>query len=411
MVHQFISSSTHYASRFTFHVSRYVYRVITGRHKGLLPTLVQGLLTPLSWIYGLVVVLRGWLYNWRIRKLKRLSCPVISVGNIVAGGTGKTPAVIWIAKYLQSEGFHVGVLLRGYRRKGRSETAIVSDGAKILTPATESGDEATMIAEALPGIPVVVGKDRYAAGLEAIRLWEGTEGVLILDDGFQHRQLARDLDIVTIDSMLPFGTGKLLPAGTLREPRTALKRADVVLLTRTDLAKKPVSLERFVRRAQLFESRHRPTRLHRLNTGEEFPLDLLKGKRTLAVCGIGNPEAFAETLRQFEPKDVELLAFPDHHRYSSADLRQIRDAASEVGANLVVTTEKDSQKLAAFAGKTELSPSESMQILVLAIELEITVGQEAFRKRLRQIVIEFQKKCNDKPNCSKSRDTWRKTDP
>ena len=358
----------------------YLYAIITGRTTGIIPSLLIGLLTPLSYIYAAVLKTRGWLYDCGLLKQKQLPCTVISVGNIVAGGTGKTPAVIWIAKYLQSEGFQVGVLLRGYKRAGHHSISIVSDGKQILTPVTESGDEAGMIARKLPGVSIVIGSDRHAAGLEVIRLWGHTEGVLILDDGFQRRQLARDLDILTIDSTQPFGTGKLLPAGTLREPKTALRRTDILLLTRTDLAAEPVNFERFVRGKQLFQTCHQPTRLYQPSTGEECALDLLKGQHILAVCGIGNPEAFVGTLRQFEPKAVELLAFPDHHRYSLADLKDINTRAGEVGADLIVTTEKDSQKLEAFAAAT--------QFVVLEIELEVKTNLEALKKRLKQVITE-----------------------
>ena len=360
----------------------YLYAIITGSMTGIIPTLLFGLLTPLSYIYAVVVKTRIWLYDCGVFKQKQLPCGMISVGNIVAGGTGKTPAVIWIAKYLQNEGVQVGVLLRGYGREDRHSTLVVSDGKQILTSLTASGDEAGMIARKLPGVPVVVGRDRYAAGLEAIQLWKHTNGVLILDDGFQQRQLARDLDILTIDSTQPFGTRRLLPAGTLREPKTALRRTDILLLTRTDLAAESINFERFVRGKQIFETCHQPTRLYQLNTGEECALDLLKGQHILAVCGIGNPEAFVGTLRQFEPKAVELLAFPDHHRYVSANLRNINARASEVGADLIVTTEKDSQKLAAFAAAT--------QFFVLEIELEVKTNLETLKKRLKQVIIESQ---------------------
>ena len=376
----------------------YLYAIITGRTTGIIPSLLISLLTPLSYIYAVLLKTRGWLYDCGILKQKQLPCPVISVGNIVAGGTGKTPVVIWIAKYLQSEGFQVGVLLRGYKRADQHLISVISDGKGGLTSVTESGDEASMIARKLPGVPVVVGIDRYAAGLEVIQLWGHTNGVLILDDGFQRRQLARNLDILTIDSTQPFGTGKLLPAGTLREPKIALKRTDVLLLTRTDLAAESINLEQFGQGEQVFQTCHQPTRLYQLSTGsdrseaserdEECGLDLLKGQRILAVCGIGNPEAFAGTLRQFEPKAVELIAFPDHHRYSLADLNDISARACDIGVNIVVTTEKDSQKLEAFATTTEFSIPESVQFFVLEIELEIRTHPEAFKKRLRQVAAE-----------------------
>ena len=293
----------------------------------------------------------------------------------------------------------MGVLLRGYGREDRHSTLVVSDGKQILTSLTESGDEAGMIARKLPDVPVVVGSDRYTAGIEVIQLWGHAEGVLILDDGFQRRQLARDLDILTIDSTQPFGTGKLLPAGTLREPKTALKRTDVLLLTRTDLAAESINFERFVQGGQIFKSHHQPIRLYQLSTGsdrsesserhEECGLDLLAGQRILAVCGIGNPKAFAETLRQLEPEAVELLAFPDHHRYSLADLNDISTRARDIGVNIVVTTEKDSQKLKAFVATTEFSLPESVQFFVLEIELEIRTNPEDLKKRLRQVAADL----------------------
>ena len=366
----------------------YLYAIITGRTTGIIPSLLIGLLTPLSYIYAVLIKMRGWLYDCGILKQKQLPCGVISVGNIVAGGTGKTPVVIWIAKYLQNQGFQVGVLLRGYGREDRHSILVVSDGKQILIPPTESGDEASMIARKLPGIPVAVGRDRYSAGLEVIQLWGHAEGVLILDDGFQRRQLRRDLDILTIDSTQPFGTGKLLPAGTLREPKTALKRTDVFLLTRTDLAAESINFKQFGQGKQVFQTCHQPTKLYQLSTGEECALDLLEGQRILAVCGIGNPKAFAGTLRQLEPKAVELLAFPDHHRYSLADLNDISERARDIGVNIVVTTEKDSQKLEAFAATTEFSLPESVQFFVLEIELEITTNPEALEKRLRQVAAE-----------------------
>ena len=366
----------------------YLYAIITGRRMGVIPLFLIGLLTPLSYIYAVVLKTRGWLYDCGFLRQKRLPCTVISVGNIVAGGTGKTPTVIWIAKYLQSEGFQVGVLLRGYGREGPHSVSVISNGKQTLRSLTESGDEAGLIACKLPGVPVVVGSDRYTAGLEVIQLWGHTNGVLILDDGFQRRQLARDLDLLTIDSSQPFGTGKLLPAGTLREPKSALRRADILLLTRTDLPTESVRFDRLADGEQIFKSRHRPTRLYQLTTGEACPLDLLKGQRILAVCGIGTPEAFAGTLRRFEPKAVELLAFPDHHRYSSADINDISARACEVGVDVVVTTEKDSQKLESVAATTASLHAEPVQFFVLEVELEILTNMEALKKRLRQVADE-----------------------
>ena len=370
-------------------ISQYLSGVITGRRTGIAPTLVRVVLTPLSWVYGAAVSVRNGLYGSGILKVKRLPCSVISVGNIVAGGTGKTPTAIWISKHLQAAGHPVAVLLRGYRRQNRTGTTVVADGNRILGSIEESGDEAMMVARALPGCIVIVGKDRYAAGRAAIRMMGVSTGILVLDDGFQHRRLHRDLDVVTVDNVKPFGTGKLLPSGTLREPCAALKRADTVLLTRTDLpsvptleptkpaVRKNAAFDGIVEKDKICESRHCPTMLYELKSRQPAPPDWLRGQCILAVCGIGAPDAFAETLRQCGAKRVTLLAFPDHHRYCSEDFKQIRSRADESGADLIVTTEKDAQRMTGFEGT---------QCYVLAVTLEITKNQMEFRKRLMKSI-------------------------
>ena len=370
-------------------ISAYLYSVITGRQTGFAPVFIRVVLAPLSWLYSVAVRVRNALYSSGFLKVKRLPCPVISVGNIVAGGTGKTPTATWIARHLQAEGYRVAVLLHGYRRQNRTATTVVSDGDRIHGSIEESGDEAMMIARTVPGCIVIVGKDRYAAGCAATRMMGVSTGILILDDGFQHRRLKRDLDIVTVDSTQPFGTGTLLPAGTLREPRSALKRADMVLLTRTNLQSAPTfepikpsppksaALGGIVDEDKIYESRHCPTTLYELKSRQPAPLDRLRRQRVLAVCGIGAPDAFAETLRQCGAKQVTLLAFPDHHRYRPEDYRQIRTQADVIAADLIVTTEKDAQRMTGFEG---------LQCYVLAVTLKITKNQMEFTQRLMQTI-------------------------
>jgi tetraacyldisaccharide 4'-kinase len=387
----------------------YIYQVITGDRKGKLANLLRWALTPLSWLYGASIALRNGLYDRELLRVRRLPCPVVSVGNITVGGAGKTPTVIWIARQLQRDGFRVGILLRGYRRKKGASVLVVSDGKEILASPQASGDEAAMLAGELPGVLVIVGKDRYAAGLAAIQIWGKPDGALILDDGFQYRRLARDIDIVTLNSAQPSGSGRLLPAGTLREPASALRRADVILMTHTDLAPAPASLRDFVDGNRIVvESRHRPTRLYRLDTGREFPLDFLRGKRVLAVCAIGNPQTFAETLRRLESAQVDLLAFPDHHRYTPKDFDLMMAQANLLHADLIVTTQKDAQKLGRcrgdltpqpsfWNGKGEyLLPSPSRRgaggevhappIFVLSIELEVVRNRDVFLQRLKRAI-------------------------
>jgi len=374
------------------------------------------LFIPLSWLYAVGVWCRHMFFCLGVFKVRGLPCAVISVGNIVVGGTGKTPAVIAIAKQLQAAGVRVGILLRGYKRIKRERVTIVSDGEKLCCSAAESGDEAHMIARCLRGIPVIVGKRRYLAGFVAVKRFDVE--VLLLDDGFQHRQLARDVEILTVNAMQPYGTGRLLPAGTLREPRAAFQRADILLLTHTDtpdinelrlkmprrscgsnrvspfvfsavgvegLATLKQALKRLAPKALILESVHQPTHLYGLGgacscvggkvgcavaTQERgiLPVSRLRGKRLLAVCGIAMPEAFVMTLMRCCPKTVDLLAFGDHHVYTEADLEQIQSTFWGVGAELVVTTQKDEQKLAGFAAQ--------VPIVVLAVALVVSNGND-----------------------------------
>ena len=241
-----------------------LYTFITTKQRGVLAMLLCILLTPLWLLYGVVIWIRNYCYTSGIIKQKQLPCRVISVGNIVAGGTGKTPAVIAIAKLLQENSCKVGVLLRGYKGKSSSKITFVSDGEKRLCTRDECGDEADMLARHLADIPIVVGKQRYLTGKAILERFACD--VLILDDGFQHRQLSRDLDILTIDATQSFGTGKMLPIGTLREPKASIQRADLILLTRTDMpdidiAKIKADLDRIAPNTPILESVHEPTSL------------------------------------------------------------------------------------------------------------------------------------------------------
>ncbi|MDE0297453.1 MAG: tetraacyldisaccharide 4'-kinase [Candidatus Poribacteria bacterium] len=369
-------------------MKNHLYFVITRRVTGFIPSLLIALLTPLSYIYAAILSFRNWLYDCRLFKSKRIPCTVISVGNIVSGGTGKTPVVIWIAKALREVGYRPAILLRGYHRQEKTPgTHVVSDCRGILASVETSGDEAMMIAREVPSVPVLIGKDRYEAGCHALR--ELKPDVLILDDGFQHRMLERDLDILTVDATQPFGTGKLLPAGTLREPVSALRRADMIMLTRVDTAESVAEVReditKLVGEKPIVESRHEPTRLYRLGGCEDVDFAVLKGKNLLAVCGIGHPGAFAETLRRYKPETVELLPFPDHHHYSRADVVRIQNEAKGAGANYIITTRKDELKLAAFCmDESDASPRDYPPILVLAVELSITSGECLLTRRLQE---------------------------
>ena len=347
-------------------------RDLASLQQRLLTSPLRFLLIPLSWLYGAIISIRNRLYALGVFKTRTLPCRVISVGNIVVGGTGKTPAVITIAKHLQKEGKRVAILLRGYKRHAREKITIVSDGKKVCTSLTESGDEAHMMARHLSDIPIIAGKCRYLAGQVALERFN--VDVLLLDDGFQHRQLARDVDILTVPATHPFGRPKgLLPLGTLREPPTTLRRADLILLTHADTPNISSHGKKAVKQLApdtlILESIHQPTHLYPLasenserNINVHTDLKELKGKRLLAVCGIGNPDAFVATLMRCYPENVELLAFPDHHVYTEADRRQIHAAFQTSGADLIVTTQKDEQKLARIADSSHQSSVISHQL-------------------------------------------------
>ena len=366
--------------------------------KRLLASPLRFLLIPFSWLYAAVISIRNRLYALGMFKARTLPCRVISVGNITVGGTGKTPAVIALAKHLQKEKVRVAILLRGYKRQSREKVTIVSDGERVCASLKESGDEAYMMAKHLSGIPIVVSSQRYQAGQVALERF-GVE-VLLLDDGFQHRRLTRDVDILTVPAHSVIGLQaareRLLPAGNLREPPTALRRADVILLTHTDRADvspcPKETVQRLAPNALILESVHQPVHFYPLappknSEGTDFlsTSEAVKGKRLLAVCGIGNPDAFVTTLMRCSAESVKLLAYPDHHVYTEADFVRIDTVFQAVQADVIVTTQKDAQKLEAFVGDSGL-PRKSRDhahrdgvlppIFVLEVALVITEGVE-----------------------------------
>ena len=362
-------------------MKRTFYDFITTKQHGFFPNLLRILLMPLCGLYSAIVYARNFCFEVGICKQKKLPCTVISIGNIVIGGTGKTPTVAAIAKLLQRTGSNVAVLLRGYKRQSTEKILFVSDGKNHLCSRDKSGDEADMLAHQLADIPIIVGKQRYLSGEAAIDQYKSS--VIILDDGFQHRQLARDLDILTIDATNPYGTGSLLPIGTLREQKSSIKRADIIILTHTDVTETNIeqlktALNELAPNIPILETIHKPTSLYRLNQADKnvtIPLNNLSGKRLLAVCGIGNPNPFVRTLENHNPEIVELLAFPDHHVYTESDIQQIKHQMVQCEAKWIITTQKDEHKLTSL--------NTDLPILVLAIELVFTEGVEVLLDKLQ----------------------------
>jgi tetraacyldisaccharide 4'-kinase len=305
-------------------------------------TLAEFVLVPLSLIYGAITHLRARAYRQEILKPRRLDGTVISVGNLTVGGTGKTPMVLWIAERLACEGKSVGILTRGYRGRPSGSRKSIAAASNVST-----SDEARMLQSRLGEcVAFGVGPDRYANG---IQLAARGANWFVLDDGFQHQQLARDVDIVLIDATNPFGGGRLLPAGRLREPRSALTRADLVVITRSNHAP---AVEAAVRRetdASIYYARPKLEAIRNFTDGQLAGNVAPSALGPLfAFCGIGNPQAFVADLRAWSIEIAGHKFFPDHHRFTDEDDEEILREASAAGAAGLICTEKDLYNLQAI---------------------------------------------------------------
>jgi tetraacyldisaccharide 4'-kinase len=303
----------------------------------------------MSMVYRAAIGARSVLYRTGVISTHELNAPVISVGNLTTGGTGKTPLVEWLARACARDGHRVCILTRGYGRSRPRERVVVSDGDALLADAEVGGDEPRLLAERLRGIAAVISDaDRVAAGLWARKNLHCN--LFIIDDGFQHRRLGRDLDIVTIDASDPWGGGNLLPAGRLREPRKELARADCVVVTRSDQAP---SISELLNKLEKVSGGRALLVSRMVLTGARAVLTEGHGNVSLsgletpiaAFCGIGNPEAFFRQLRTSGHELRSTHAFPDHHVYSQHDISRLTATAHSRGARTLVTTAKDAVKL------------------------------------------------------------------
>ena len=306
-------------------------------------------LSPLGGLYGLAMKARRDLYRRGLLRVREVRVPVISVGNLTMGGTGKTPLVGWIAGKLAAENRRICILTRGYGRAHPNERVIVSNGIEILSDAAQAGDEALLLAESLQSRAAVISDaDRGSAALWAIENL-GSE-VFILDDGFQNLGLARNLDLISIDATNPWGNRRLLPAGILRESPTELARADCIVLTRADESDRIQELEAEINKLNngrpVFRSRMKILGLRPVSTpGERLSAPEIKSWTAAAFCGIGNPRSFFAQLRADGHKLGHVQVFRDHHVYTQTDLDQIVGAAIAAGAEVLLTTAKDEVKL------------------------------------------------------------------
>lgn len=306
---------------------------------------MRNALLPFARLYGAGVSLRLALYRRGLLRVATAARPVVSVGNVAAGGTGKTPFVRWLAGELLRRGRHPSILTRGYGRSSRG-TIVVSDGRGTLAGVAESGDEPSLLARALPSVPIVADARRAVAAARAEALAAPVD-LHLLDDGFSHVGLARDVDVVLLDATAPDAGGALLPAGLLREPLSSLARADLVVVTKSEQADPGPALElarRFAPGVPVYRARTEVLGIRDDAGAAVDPADLPAGT-TLAVCGIARPDAFRATLEGMGLSPAAVLAFRDHERYGPLVLGQIERALEESGATALLTTEKDAVKL------------------------------------------------------------------
>jgi len=380
-------------------LEQYIIDVIIHNRRGLRASMLRTVFWFLSGIYSAAVRLRLHLYRERYIHDHHLGVPVISVGNITVGGTGKTPVVELLAKSLRDKGRRVAILSRGYKskrqrkpplgwriaaklglaRKPRSlPPRVVSDGVNVLLDSHVAGDEPFMLAHNCPGVPVVVDRDRVKAGIHAIRKF-GADA-LILDDGLQYLRLKHRHDIVLVDKSAPFGTGYMLPRGTLREPPKSLRRASYIFLTKSDGDSAEIirQIERHNPVAEIIECHHRPVHFQNIHTGERLPLDAFKGKYVGALSGIPVPESFENGLRKLGAKVHWTARFTDHHRFQEKEITQFIDRLIKADADALLTTEKD------YVRFPKLTEGE-VPIYFLRVEIEITRGREKFDRLVELI--------------------------
>jgi tetraacyldisaccharide 4'-kinase len=341
--------------------------LIAGVNDSFARRLLRFLLRLISVAYKIAVSLRNFCYDKHLLRTVGVSVPVISVGNITTGGTGKTPLVIWLCRLLERKSLKCAVLTRGYK----------VEGAKFA-------DEPVILARSCPEAKVIANADRAGAALKAVV--EFGANVLVMDDGFQHRRLKRDLDIVAVDATCPFGYGRVLPAGMLREPTKALRRADAVVITRYDqaTAEQVDKLERQIEQIAPDAAVAKAVHKHpcaKANKGRMLSISELKDKLIFAFCGVGNPDAFMNRLREYELSVVGSKVYGDHHDYKHEDILDIYEQARSLGADLILSTEKDWVKSSLLAPRDE-----DIIFAYLAVELEFVDGVDKIEALIDEVI-------------------------
>ncbi|MCF8066991.1 MAG: tetraacyldisaccharide 4'-kinase [Desulfobacterales bacterium] len=369
-----------------------VEQIITGNTADV-PFLTGATLSALSKGYAAAVRTVKFCHDSGIFRKKRLTCPVFSIGNITAGGTGKTPMTIYMAALLKELDYSVAILSRGYGGRAEKKGAIVTDGKNILITPDAAGDEPYMMAVRLSGVPVIVGQSRFDAGMLAIKKFN--PDIILLDDGFQHRKLFRNLDIVLMDAGHPFGNGHMLPRGALREPASSLDRAGAIVLTRSEDNNSAVKqIHKHVsHNIEVFKSFHKPRACFIVKRGlseevqasfdsEVEPFHFLRDKTVFVFSGIAKNSDFVDMITGFGCNISGKKLFSDHYRYSEKDLTDILTAAKKTGAETIITTEKD---FARVVGRTDWP----IELFVIGIDIEMKADTEKFKNFISKKVKEL----------------------
>jgi tetraacyldisaccharide 4'-kinase len=364
-----------------------VLSAMTGNKSGNTTPLLL-MLFLFSKLYGWVVGLRSVLYDWEIVRPKKLPCRVISIGNLSVGGTGKTPMTIYMAEMLRDFGLRPVVISRGYKGTLEKKGGIVSDGETLFSDAETAGDEPLMMARALTGIPVMVGRNRFDAGMRAVR--DFNADVIVLDDGFQHRRLYRDVDLVLIDDKTFLGNGRLLPRGILREPTSNLARSHACILTRS--LEIPIGhlekLHQMFPEKEVFRSFHlsyiygvfsaktRHFEKQSLPMGSE-DFSFLDNASVFIFSGIANNFEFREMVKAKVKSVAGFREYPDHHPYTRQELEEIIRLSHQWGADVLITTEKD------FSRITD-QMKWPFDLVVMGVKISFGKDEERFHQFIRQ---------------------------
>jgi tetraacyldisaccharide 4'-kinase len=339
------------------------------------PVMSAGL-CALSVGYRAALMVRERAYRWGLLKTGRLPCPVFSVGNITLGGSGKTPVVEVVARCLRELGAAPAVVSRGYGRDTRG-VRVVADGDGVHLDPRAAGDEPVLLAERLPGVPVVVGENRFEAGLVAIQRCGAT--AVVLDDGFQHRTLTKNLEILVLNGRAPWGNQRLFPRGTLREPLSALGRAGLFVLTnpasKADVEAATGVIGRYHPGASVLVGAYEIDGAREIESDRRVSARELSGRRLLAFAGLGSPRGFADTLSSVGVRVAGLVEYPDHHWFSERDLVELARQASAIGADGLISTEKDWIRLRGLGRPP-------MPCWILSVHLKLYSGRDRLLQAL-----------------------------